>query len=1391
MSDIVTPSVDLTNLPNMGADERILQPFVEPREPGGFFRNVLDQVANGWVNQQRNVAIEMFIPGDENFNPLAPDLIKGKEQYIDYLKEARSRQHFDAIFARLSAFDERRSRLQEDAGFASSIVAGIADPINYLPFGVGRGVGALRGALTGGVATAAGSVAGNLLLRQAAPVETSDIVADAAFSAVLGGLLGGIVGRGIPDNLRVSEIGNEISTFGKMVDDGIMTGAYGGNPLDPNVPPLPFVARPTGSSPTGIAPGFGLEKIVEKLTDFGRLVGSKVRSFEDLALSMGGTGQLMARNVAENAEASPQSALLRAGRWTGLAAHTLRNIDSIYMEYRTGGQKSLEVAGVNVPMTMMRVGSVFKKPANNLMTPQEFMREVSRAHKRDRLEHENPFVLKAAQETRKFYDEMRNAGIEVNQIMTLDTVKRSLDRMTSWTSGHQNRINQIEGKAKDSEGNINTKLLSNNELAELKVLREAVLHGRQRTQFYSGALTFMENKQKPGPRAAAAAAIPEREPIRTPSPANENVPAVNGVEVSYGPTGKNKPDGSPVIALYRPEENKIYFDREAADAAWQAKAWRNPKMEGVTPLPDELFPTPDDWANFIMRHELSHVTVRRGAELNGAEYENLINDIARRQLEDLQRPVAVTTGAAKIDDAAMNVANENYRPFLGPENEQFYLQRIWNLDKILADEAGDKILRKVLTNWFLTNPLTPDEAKLDRAIAKMNDINLSIDNKKQRLGDIISSIESSIETRQKYAAYLERKFEEVGLTEKEIATLDYFKARSSIEGIVGPTPAQAEALENLRDKLFNTAATKKQRDYLAILDRQAQGELLKKASVARAEARAAGMGMGGMEESIELKAIEARVNRTIANILKEAEQGELSVGRSNREFLISRDLNIPNELVWDFIEDDVGSLIRSYSHRAGRAFEYARMFGERDAKESIYDSAINAARELKGSPDFIAQEVSKLIGHAENLRDFTLGDVYSKNPLSLTRKAAQALSAFGTVTSLGGALISSLNEITRPIMMHGINRTIGFAFNALSDREAFKGMSYELKTLTGQGWDTALGMTMSRFGEQGGPMNGAIDWAGKALDKTTRPLINFANGPYFVANLLGPFTDILKNYSNVMNAHFFIEDAKAIVDGTASKRVRGNFTAAGLDIDDAARILAMPVEKDRALNVTNLAAWGDAELSRKFASAIASKTMQQVVTATEADMPNITRGFIGRGEDRREIALLRLPFQFMNYSFAALNKNLLSALQGREANVFAGLTAMVGAAYLSQYLKASSSAWDKTPMEERLLRSIEGSGMLSLFGDINQKIEGLSRNEYGARSVLGMPPKYGDFSLQQNPAGDIMGPAFGKVTDLFGVVFDKDQNQKQDVRAIRRSIPLNDIFYMKSIFNYGEKAALD
>ena len=1243
---------DLTSLPLMGAETPVIQAPTPVRGPeGGFFRNVAENVLNSWWVQQGQNIFDTNIPADPSFNPVDRELIRGKEEYIPYLREARSREHFDAIYGRIQEYEERRRRLAEEGGIGSSLVSGIFDPANFIGLGVVARAGALRGALMGGASTAAVG-AGTAVLEQAvAPMESSEIYSRAAIGAAFGSIFGGIVGRtGIPNNTRMTEFANELAKQGRNIDEGVNVGAFGGNPLDPASPYTPFVARETGTSPTGIAPAYGLENISNSIGDFGPLVSSKHRSFEDFALSMAGTGQLMNRNLA--GEASPQSALLRSQKWVGFYTRYAKAIDDIYVRYISGGQEPSSVLGVNLPAAGMRIAqAVGSRPRDGKMTEREFYRAVARAHFRDKIDDPNPFVKEAALAVRPFYDEMRDYAIEANMIMTPQTIDRSLGRVQAFIDKNQARRSELETKGSITpEGEVDLKKLTANERVELQILTKALGRANERADYYRGALSFIEGKQKPGPRAAAA--IPEREPIRTPSPANENVPAVNGVEVSYGPTGKNKPDGSPVIALYRPEENKIYFDRDAAEAAWQAKAWRNPKMEGVTPLPDELFPTPDDWANFIIRHELSHVTVRRGAGLTGAEYENLINDIARRQLEELKSPVTVTTGVAKIDGAAVKAANENYEPFLGPANEKFYLNRIWNLEKIMEDDAGPKNLSKILRQWYMENPRPGD--KMDPA------------------------------------------------------------------------------------------------------------------------------------------SIDARVNETMANIMKKSQLGELSLGRRTDQPFLSRDLDIPNELVWDFIEDDVQSLMRSYAERVGKSMEVSRIFGERDAQEAIYDAAIIAAREMKGSEAEISKRIEKLIGHAENLRDFTLGDVYSHNPMSLNRKAVSVASNFSTNTSLGGALLSSLTEPAKAIIMHGFGRTFRFAFDSLTDKKAFGKMSEEMRQLTGQAVDTALGSHLSRYAEQGGPLNGSIDWAGRMLDKVNRPLSKFTNSIYFNMNLLGPYTDAMKSFSNVMNAHYLIDDAKAIVAGTADSRTLANFRAAGLSPEDAARIADMPYERDRALNLTNIGAWTDPELVRKFGAAVATQTMRQVVTATEGDIPNISRGFIGRGESRREIPYFRLPFQFMNFAFASTNKTLVSALQGREANVVGGFMTMLGLAYMSLYLKTPEKIWDKMPFEDKMIRTVEQSGLLGIFSDISQKIEGVTRNQFGLRAAFDLPPRYGPRSVDElAPIGEAFGPVAGKATDIYQLMFDESMTRREEVRGIRRLLPLNDLFYLKGIIGQLEKGALE
>lgn len=175
---------DLTNLPLMGAETPVIQAPTPVRGPeGGFFRNVAENVLNSWWVQQGQNIFDTNIPADPSFNPVDRELIRGKEEYIPYLREARSREHFDAIYGRIQEYEERRRRLAEEGGLGSALVSGIFDPANFVGLGVVARAGALRGALMGGASTAAVG-AGTAVLEQAvAPMESSEIYSRAAIGA--------------------------------------------------------------------------------------------------------------------------------------------------------------------------------------------------------------------------------------------------------------------------------------------------------------------------------------------------------------------------------------------------------------------------------------------------------------------------------------------------------------------------------------------------------------------------------------------------------------------------------------------------------------------------------------------------------------------------------------------------------------------------------------------------------------------------------------------------------------------------------------------------------------------------------------------------------------------------------------------------------------------------------------------------------------------------------------------------------------------------------------------------------------------------------------------------------------------------------------------------------
>ena len=81
----------------------------------------------------------------------------------------------------------------------------------------------------------------------------------------------------------------------------------------------------------------------------------------------------------------------------------------------------------------------------------------------------------------------------------------------------------------------------------------------------------------------------------------------NGVPIIKTAKGTKRQDGSKVGAVYSRSDNKIYWDEDFIKAQFNAKPWTKPKVKGVRSLPDNAFNTPDDWARFVLQHELTHV----------------------------------------------------------------------------------------------------------------------------------------------------------------------------------------------------------------------------------------------------------------------------------------------------------------------------------------------------------------------------------------------------------------------------------------------------------------------------------------------------------------------------------------------------------------------------------------------------------------------------------------------------------------------------------------------------------------------------------------------------------------------------------------------------------------
>jgi len=320
---------------------------------------------------------------------------------------------------------------------------------------------------------------------------------------------------------------------------------------------------------------------------------------------------------------------------------------------------------------------------------------------------------------------------------------------------------------------------------------------------------------------------------------------------------------------------------------------------------------------------------------------------------------------------------------------------------------------------------------------------------------------------------------------------------------------------------------------------------------------------GGKFRRVELdpsnEATAARAKETVDGLLglKDTLHPEnIAYGFGKSKHLRHRELDIPNRLVYDFIVQDPIAIMKAYTHRTAGVYQFKKMFGNRSVADVLDDLeeemilAGNSQKEINAYRRDFAHMYDRIVGspvHNFDRIDF---------------KAAQMVKDLAYMNYLGSAGFSAISDFSRIIMEHEMGDVLkGLA--TILERDKMK-LSIEETNLLGEAIDIIKGSAHIRMTD----------------NMTNNPLQNSAwdtaRNVYNVANLLGPMTQIAKEFDGLLRGHMLIKLSKQWVDGSISQKDATYLARYGITRELAEVYAKAPVQQTKSgLYIANTSAWTD------------------------------------------------------------------------------------------------------------------------------------------------------------------------------------------------------------------------
>jgi len=492
--------------------------------------------------------------------------------------------------------------------------------------------------------------------------------------------------------------------------------------------------------------------------------------------------------------------------------------------------------------------------------------------------------------------------------------------------------------------------------------------------------------------------------------------------------------------------------------------------------------------------------------------------------------------------------------------------------------------------------------------------------------------------------------------------------------------------------------------------------------------------------------------------------------------------DLPTALVWKFVEKDVDRIDRFYVRTLAADAALAEKFGGKvDLESELIAMRQEAAKMARDKSPAEAERIEKrlkkdmrdVIGIRDRIRG-TYG--MPADPDAVWVRAAQVLRDVNYLRLLGGMTLSAIPDLSRPVMVHGLTRTLRTIWHPLVHGLSSIRLAARDVRLANAGNDLLSDERLMAI-------NDIMDGSryGTAIERGASYLTN----RFGFVSLMAPWNAWARQFVGIITQTRMLQAIGRVAEGAASKKEIAYLAAGGIDDLMAGRIwrqFAGATRKGRKIGGHGRRDgdiwWGNTELWDD----------RQAVDAYRAFIiRDVDRTILVPGQEKplwMSTELGKVIGQFKTFNVAAAQRTLVAGLEQRDAAAAMGAMFALGLGAFTYWLKTQAIA-GYTPPDNPAQWAVEAadrSGLLGWVMDVNGTVERLTGGVVGASALTGQTVSR--YRSQQFP-GAAFGPTFDLLQSMGTVssaAFRGDMTAT-DIHVARKLLPLENLFYLRRIFD--------